>query len=139
MKRLRAAVLLATVVLVTGACTYFPTVLDTGGVRIQPRNGRAVRQANGAEFYVEVASTGKFGDALIRAESEVAQRAQLVGPSGAPLARLEIDGETVVRLAPGSHRVVLADLKRPLKAGEVVIVTLYFEKSGGIGVITVVE
>jgi copper(I)-binding protein len=35
--------------------------------------------------------------------------------------------------------VVLADLQRPLTKGETFIVTLQFEKSGGIGVVTVVE
>jgi copper(I)-binding protein len=40
---------------------------------------------------------------------------------------------------PDGPHVVLSDLVRPLLAGETIIVTLVFEKSGGIGVITTVE
>jgi copper(I)-binding protein len=52
---------------------------------------------------------------------------------------LEIPGATTVKFAPGGPHVVLADLQRPLARGETFIVTLRFEKSGGIGVLTVVE
>jgi len=133
------AALLALLALVAAGCVYYPTVFDAGGVRLHPRHGRAVRQADRAEVYLELASTGKYGDVLTGVLAPVAGRAELVGPGGAPVARLEIPGETVLRFGPGGYRVVLADLKRPLAPGETFIVTLLFEKSGGIGVITVVE
>lgn len=134
-----AVAALAALVLSAGGCVYNPTVTDTGGVRIRPQKGRVVSQPQGAEFYADIASTGKYGDVLMRAESPIAQRAQLVGPNGSAVREIAIPGETVLRFAPGGYRVALSDLKRPLKPGEVVIVTLYFEKSGGIGVVSVVE
>jgi len=44
-----------------------------------------------------------------------------------------------VSLKPGGERVALSGLTRELKTGEVVIVTLFFEKSGALGVISSVE
>ncbi len=133
------AALLAVVLAGTGGCVYYPSVLDTGGVRIEPRRGRAVRQGEVLEFYVDIASTGRYGDVLGRVEAPVAGRAQLVGPGGGALERLEVPGESVVQLRPGGPRVVLSDLKRALAPGEVFIVTLFFDKSGALGVVTVVE
>ena len=40
-------------------------------------------------------------------------------------------GETVT-LMPGGYHVMLMDLKRPLKQGETVTVTLRFEKAGAV-------
>jgi copper(I)-binding protein len=44
-----------------------------------------------------------------------------------------------MRLHPGGERVGLSELTRELKVGEVVIVTMYFEKSGALGVVSSVE
>ncbi len=121
------------------ACVYYPTVTDIGGVRLVPERGRVVRDGAGALFYVDINSTGKFDDVLMRVETPIAKRAQIVDPTGAPLARLQVPGTTLVRLQPGGQRVLLSDLTRELKPGEVVIVTLLFEKSGAIGVISPVE
>mgnify|MGYP001558905917 CR=1 FL=1 len=120
-------------------CVYYPTVTDVGGVRIVPERGRVVRQDAGALFFVDINSTGKFDDVLTGVETPIARRAQLVGPAGAPLARLLVPGTTLLRLQPGGQRVVLSDLTRELKPGEVVIVTLVFQKAGAIGVISPVE
>jgi periplasmic copper chaperone A len=129
--RVAAVTLLA---LVLAGCVHYPSVENIGGIRIVPRNGRAVRQADGALVYMELHSTGKFGDAVMTAFSPVAREAQLVPPG-----RMEVPGTTVVTLAPEGPHVVLSGLTRPLVPGESIIVTLIFEKSGGVGVITVVE
>lgn len=126
-------------VLAFAGCYYYPTVIDVGGVRILPERGRVVRQDTGALFFVDINSTGKFDDVLTRVETPIAGRAELVGPAGTPLARLTVPGTTLVRLQPGAERVLLSELTRELKAGEVVIVTLVFEKSGAIGVVSPVE
>ena len=139
MSRRRAAGLLLAALLVAGGCVNYPKVIDIGGIRLQPTNGKAVRDGAGALFYVDIRSIGMFGDVLVRVETEVARSARLVDAAGAPLARLTVPGNTEVRLAPGGRRVVLSDLTRELKQGEVVIVTLVFEKSGAIGVISPVE
>jgi copper(I)-binding protein len=137
--RRAAAGALACLVLLVSGCVYYPTVMDVGGIRMEPRAGRAVRDAGGAQFYVDIHSTGKFGDVLERVETAVARRTALVSGAGAPLARLEIPGETVVRFTPDGHHVVLGDLTRELRRGEVIIVTLFFAKFGAIGVVTPVE
>jgi copper(I)-binding protein len=125
--------------LLLAGCVYYPLVSDIGGVRILPEGGRVVLQDDGALFFVDINSTGKFGDVLTRVEASFARRAQLVGPTGAPLERLRVPGTTLVRLVPGGERVLLTDLTRELKLGEVVIVTLVFQKAGAIGVISPVE
>ena len=130
---------LAALTLLLAGCVYYPTVADVGGTRIRTENGRAVREGAGAHVYFDVNSTGKYGDALVGvAAAPLARQAQVVN-AGAPVARLEIPGATTVKFAPGGPHVVLADLQRPLARGETIIVTLQFEKSGGIGVVTVVE
>jgi len=125
--------------LALGACVYYPSITEIGGIRIQPANGRLVRDGDRAGFYAELNNTGKFGDVLTRIETPVAGRAELVGPSGTPLGQLEVPGGELVRFEPDGRRIVLSALTRALQPGEVVIVTLVFEKSGAIGVVAAVE
>jgi len=126
-------------VLLAGGCVYYPTVADVGGVRIQPEHGRVVRGGDGALFFVDLNSTGMFEDVLLRVETDFAKRAQLVGPNGARMERLTVPGATLVRLHETGERVALSELTRELKTGEVVIVTLFFEKYGAMGVVSAVE
>jgi copper(I)-binding protein len=39
----------------------------------------------------------------------------------------------------GTSHIVLSDLTRTLAPGEVIIVTLHFQKSGPLGLVTIVE
>jgi len=135
---LALAVLVGGLVLL-GGCVYYPTVEDVGGVRLQPEHGRVVREGDGALFFVDINSTGMFEDALVRVETPIANRTQLLSQTGEPLARLLVPATGGVRLQPGGERVALSELTRELKAGEVVIVTLFFEKSGALGVVSSVE
>ena len=139
--RSRRAALLVLIMagVVAGGCVYYPTVEDVGGVRLLPEHGRVVREGAGALFFVDISSTGMFEDALVRIETPIAKRAQLLAQTGEPLPRLLVPASTLVRLQPGGERVALSELTRELKAGEVVIVTLFFEKSGPLGVISPVE
>jgi len=125
--------------LLAGGCVYYPTVADVGGVRLLPERGRVVRSGDGALFFADINNTGMFEDVLVRVEAPIAKRAQLVSQTGAPLARLLVPGTSQVRLHAGGERVALSELTRELKPGEVVIVTLYFEKSGALGVVSPVE
>jgi copper(I)-binding protein len=126
-------------VLLLGGCVYYPTVADVGGVRLLPERGRVVRNGDGALFFVDITSTGMFEDVLVRVETPIAKRAQILSQSGEPLTRLHVPGTSLVRLHSGGERVALSELTRELKGGEVVIVTLFFEKSGAIGVVSPVE
>ena len=125
--------------LLLGGCVYYPTVGDIGGVRLLPERGRIVRNGDGALFFVDITNSGNSPDFLGRIEAPIAKRVQLLSPSGEPLARLTVPGASSIRLHSGGERVALSELARELKAGEVVIVTLVFEKSGAIGVVSAVE
>lgn len=125
--------------LLAGACVYYPTVEDVGGVRLLPQQGRVVRNGDGALFFVDINSPGMFEDTLVRVETPIAKRFQFVTQAGEPLEKLLVPGIGLLRLHPGGERVALSELTRELKAGEVVIVTLFFEKSGALGVVSPVE
>jgi copper(I)-binding protein len=127
--------------LLASGCTYYPTVLDTGGVRLRPTQARAVRAEKGGDalVYFLLHSTGKYGDVLTGANAPVAEKAELRSARGWALRRVEIPGGSVVKYHEGGPRVVLTGLTRPLAPGEVFIITLQFEKSGPLGLVTVVE
>jgi copper(I)-binding protein len=133
------AAALAVALLLAAGCVTYPTVMDVGGPRLRPDKGRAVRKDNGALVYFDIKSTGKYGDVITGVYSPVAKQAALVGAGGDPLPRLEVPGASTFSFAPGGPHVVLSDLTRALTPGETIIVTLVFEKSGGIGIITTVE
>jgi copper(I)-binding protein len=130
---------LAALVLLLGGCVHYPSVVDVGGVRIRTEAGRAVLAGDRANVFFEVVSTGKFGDGIVGVTTPVAKEAQLVDAAGAPLPRLEIPGATTVKFTADGPHVILTGLQRPLTPRETFIVTLQFEKSAGIGVVTVVE
>jgi copper(I)-binding protein len=120
-------------------CVYFPTVVDVGSTQIRPQRGRAVLQGDRADFYVDLESTGAYGDVLTGVTTAVARQATLIGPAGAPVEEVVVPGNATVAFAPGAHHVVLAGFTRPLTKGEVILVTLVFRKAGNLGVVTVVE
>jgi len=133
----RAAV--AAVCLLLAGCVHYPTVADVGGTNLRTANGRAVRQEGRTLVSFEVISTGKYGDVITALSTPVARQAQLVDGAGSPLARLEVPGATTMKFTADGPHAVLTELERPLTAGETFILTLLFEKSGGIGVVTLVE
>jgi copper(I)-binding protein len=133
-------ILLALVLaLAAGGCVHHPSVVDVGDTKIRPHRGRAVVQGDTARFYVELESRGTLGDTITAVRTPVARQAVLVGPAGVPVDRVEVPGATVVAFAPGLPHAVLSGLTRSLVRGEVIIVTLVLEKTGHLGVVTVVE
>ena len=135
-RRAAALVLLA---LLSGGCVYYPTIQDLGGIRIRPQNGRAVAHPSGLALYMDLDSTGAYGDALVGASADIARSAALVVPAGAPPNRIDVPGATMVHLTPQGPHIVLSELTRAVASGEVVLVTLLFEKVGRIGVPARVE
>ncbi|MGH7278589.1 MAG: hypothetical protein ACREJG_07860, partial [Candidatus Rokuibacteriota bacterium] len=95
----RPALVLA-VLLIAAACVHYPAIEDIGGTRITPEKGRAVRSAAGADFYVTLNSTGKYGDTLLGVSTPVARRAQVVAGDGDPLEALSVPGAAVMLLGP---------------------------------------
>jgi copper(I)-binding protein len=132
------AVGLALALLLAG-CVYYPTVGDIGGARLAPERGRVVRNGDGALFFVDITNTGISEDFLVRVEMPIAKRAQILSAAGEPLQKLPVPATSMLRLRADGERVALADLTRELKAGEVVIVTLFFERTGALGVVSSVE
>jgi copper(I)-binding protein len=130
---------LAVALLLTAGCVHYPTVMDAGGTRLRPDKGRAVVKAETAAVYFDIKSTGKYGDVITAVYSPIAKQATLVGAAGDKLDRVEVPGSTTMSFGPDGPHVILSELTRPLTRGETIIVTLIFEKSGGIGVITIVE
>jgi len=125
--------------LLLAGCVYYPTVGDIGGAHLAPERGRVVRNGDGALFFVDITNSGISEDFLVRVEMPIAKRAQILSATGEPLQKLPVPGPSLLRLRPDGERVALSELTRELKAGEVVIVTLFFEKSGALGVVSSVE
>lgn len=139
MRGRRGGLALTGAALLVAACVHYPSVMDIGGTRITTENGRAARAGDGLDVYFDVRSTGKFGDAIVGVVAPIARQAALVDAGGAPVKRIDIPGAITVRFAPGGTHVALTGLTRPLVTGETVIVTLMFEKSGGVGIVTLIE
>ena len=130
---------LAALVLSLGGCVHYPSVVDVGGVRIRTEAGRAVPEGDRALVFFEVVSTGKFGDVVLGVTTPVASQAELDDAAGTPVTKFEVPGATTVKFTPDGLHVVLTGLQRRLIPRETFIVTLQFDKSGGIGIVTVVE
>jgi copper(I)-binding protein len=130
---------LALLVVLLGGCTYYPTIRDTGGPRMEPKNGRIVRVEGGAICYFDLESTGGFEDTLLAAESRVARSVLIVSATGAPSGAIPVPAESRLVFSPGGYRITLGELTQPLTAGDGIIVTLIFAKSGRIGLVSVVE
>ena len=139
MRRASRLAPLALVLALVAGCTYYPTIVDTGGPRMEPKNGRLVRTDAGAVCYFELESTGKYGDTLLAAESQLARRVQIEASNGAPIGTLEIRGDSRTDFGPDGMRITLSELTEPLVPGDGVVVTLIFVKSGRIGVVSRVE
>jgi copper(I)-binding protein len=134
MRRGAAALLLLALGL--AGCVYYPTVPDIGGIRIRPQNARAVPHAAGYAVYMDLDSTGAYGDAIVGATTDIARRVAIVLATGQPADRVLIPGAALVRLSPQGPHLMLSDLTRTVAPGEVILLTLLFEKVGRVGVPT---
>jgi copper(I)-binding protein len=96
--------------------------------------------------YLEIKAAAGKADRLIAAKSPVAGGAEIhshVTEGGISRMR-RVDGIAVaggksVVLAPGGYHIMLTDLKQPLKEGDLLKLTLVFEKAGEIEVEATVE
>ena len=97
---------LAALLLLAAGCVHYPTVMETGGVRIRTENGRAVRQGGDLVVTFDVVSSGKYGDTITGVVAPLAKQAVLVRGGGGALSRLEIPGAIVERSLTGLGIVV---------------------------------
>jgi copper(I)-binding protein len=91
---------------------------------------------NGA-VYVTLSNTGSQADALVSASSDAARTVELheVQKEGGvmkmrPVKSIPVPAGGKVELKPGGYHIMLLDLKRDLKPGETVPVTLRLERGG---------
>jgi hypothetical protein len=122
---------------------------DDGKVRVE---GAWARQApmmkgdsmagsgNGA-VYLTIVNTGGAPDALLSASSDVAATVEVhesYQESGMmmmrPVPKLGVPAGGKHEMKPGGYHLMLLNLKRQLKAGQVVNLTLVFEKAGRLAV-----
>jgi hypothetical protein len=105
---------------------------------------------NGAKIgggYLTIENKGTTPDRLIGGSADIAGKLEvheMAMKNGVMTMRpldkgLTIDPGKTVKLAPGGYHLMMFDLKSPLKKGEVVPITLKFEKAGDVKVSLAVE
>ena len=94
-----------------------------------------------AGAYLSIENKGKSADKLLRAASPAAGLVELHSMSMdgnvmrmRAVPSIDVAAGATVKLAPGGLHVMLQDLKRPLKEGERVPMTLVFERAGEVKV-----
>ena len=96
--------------------------------------------------YATLVNPGKEPDALVGAESEAAAAAEIhesYQESGMmkmrPVKKLDVPAGKKVEMKPGGYHIMLLNLKRDLKAGTVLKLTLQFQNAGNIPVIAEIK
>jgi len=99
-----------------------------------------------AAGYLSITSPGPAADLLLSASSPVAARVsihQSLSVGGVMTMRqlpaLPIPAHATVSLAPGGYHLMLEGLRRPLRLGDAVPVTLTFEKAGALRAVLAVR
>ena len=102
--------------------------------------------AKTAGVFMTIENKGKSADRLLSASSPIAAIVEIheTTMDGGmmkmrELRDLEIKAGATLTLKPGGYHVMLMDLKQPLKQGEVVPLTLKFEKSGSVEIKASIE
>ena len=108
--------------------------MDKGGM------GKMGGGGTGA-VYATVSNSGAEADALVSASSDAAQTVELhevISESGVmkmrPVPKIAVPAGGKIEMKPGGYHVMLLGLKRDLKPGEKVAVTLKFERGGDVQV-----
>lgn len=90
----------------------------------------------GAAGYMVISNRGGESDVLLSVSTDVGDRVMLhetVMDEGVmkmkPVKELEIPPNSKVELKPGGYHIMLQDLERPLRVGEVVKIHLHLERS----------
>lgn len=120
-----------------------PAAAETGAIRIEHPWSRATPAgATTGAAYMTIENGSNAEDRLTGATSDVAATTEIHEmkmADGVMKMRAVTDGLAVpahgsVALKPGGYHVMLIGLKKPLKAGETVVLTLDFAKAGKVDV-----
>lgn len=91
---------------------------------------------NGA-VYVTISNHGSEPDALLSASTDMARTVELhetIEQGGKmvmrPLPKFDVPGGAKLEMKPGSYHIMLLDLRQDLKPGDIVHLTLTFERAG---------
>jgi copper(I)-binding protein len=128
-----------TLILATAAALIAGGAIAAGAVQIDGAWSRPAPQGGTGVGYVTLTSRGK-PDRLLSASTPVAERIEIhesMVMDGKAMMHPRPGGVTLpadkaVTLAPGGLHMMMIGLKKPLKVGEAVPVTLKFEKAGAI-------
>jgi copper(I)-binding protein len=115
---------------------------DLKALRIEHPFTRATPPgAQVAGAFLTIDNRGKDADRLVGASSPVAGQVEIheMAMEGGVMKMRAVKGIDLppgvkVQLKPGGYHVMLESLKQPLKAGEVIPLTLRFEKAGSIDI-----
>ena len=137
------------VVALASLATVFVSAHDyaTGDIKVaHPYTRSTPPGAKTAGAYLSIDNRGKVAERLMRASSPAAGMVELHSMSMdgnimrmRAIPAIELPAGKTVALAPGGLHLMLQDLKRPLKKGERIPVTLTFERSGDLKVELSVE
>ncbi|MCL4766538.1 MAG: copper chaperone PCu(A)C [Hyphomicrobiaceae bacterium] len=139
--------LVAAAILLPVLFSFAAAQSGSGGVSVSQAWSRATPGGarNGAAYF-QVTAKGAGGDKLVAARSDAADRVELhthLHEGGVMRMRqveaIELPAGKTVTLEPGGFHLMLLNLKRPLKAGEDLELTLVFEKAGEVAVKATVE
>jgi periplasmic copper chaperone A len=120
-----------------------PAAAQTGAIRIEHPWSRATPAgATAGVAYMTIENGSNAEDRLTGASSNVAAATEIhemktadgIMKMRAVTGGLAVPAHGSVALAPGGYHVMLIGLKKPLKAGETLVLTLDFAKAGKIQV-----
>ena len=105
-------------------------------IKGEAKGGPMAGSGNGA-VYLTIVNSGSAADDLVAASTDAARTVELhesYEESGMmmmrPVAKLGIPAGAKLELKPGAYHIMLLDLKRDLKAGQVINLSLVFKKAG---------
>ncbi|MFI7142351.1 copper chaperone PCu(A)C [Streptomyces massasporeus] len=97
----------------------------------EPPNGPWERGAN-APFYVWLFNQGRSTDRLLGAETTVARSVDIVNADGATQGPVALPTGKLIELERDRTHLLLRDLRRQIRGGDYVWITLRFERAGEI-------
>ncbi len=94
---------------------------------------------NATEVYVPLLNRAPQGDQLVSVLAPTAQAAVFADPANKRIGAIDLPPNRPVALKPGSFRIVLAGLDRPVRVGDKIKLTLVFARAGQVQVEALVE